>query len=157
MFMKGFLLRNKVYALSYSFKKTFWTLLKGSKKERIPITSISVELPEKEKRAHEITMRDVIKLKIAEFQNLMQDLYLKRDKARGLEKTMLWLVSEVGELSEAIRLQNSQKIAEEAADVLAWLCSVANLTNIDLETAASSKYPGKCARCDSNPCKCKNA
>ncbi|MFQ5977921.1 MAG: MazG nucleotide pyrophosphohydrolase domain-containing protein [Candidatus Heimdallarchaeota archaeon] len=94
-------------------------------------------------------------MKITEFQNLMQDLYLKRDRARGIEKTMLWLVSEMGELAEAIRLENSQKIAEEAADVLAWLCSIANLTGIDLEKAIFEKYPGKCRRCYFNPCQCK--
>ncbi|MHA2231211.1 MAG: MazG nucleotide pyrophosphohydrolase domain-containing protein [Candidatus Hodarchaeales archaeon] len=96
-------------------------------------------------------------LKIAEFQKIMQDLYLKRDKARGIEKTMLWLVSEIGELAEAIRLESSKEIAEEAADVLAWLCSIANLTGIDLEKAIFDKYPGKCRRCDSNPCQCKEA
>ena len=84
----------------------------------------------------------------------MRELYYLRDKNRGLEKTVLWLISEVGELAEAIRLEDTQKISEELSDVFAWLCSVSNLTNIDLEEVSFLKYPGKCNRCDSNPCGC---
>lgn len=93
-------------------------------------------------------------MEILEFQTLMAQLYIHRDRTRGLNKTMLWLISEVGELAEAIRLEDKEKIAEEMADVLAWLCSLANLTNIDLENAACSKYPGRCVRCNSKPCVC---
>jgi NTP pyrophosphatase (non-canonical NTP hydrolase) len=84
----------------------------------------------------------------------MKDLYIHRDTQRGVDKTMLWLISEMGELAEAIRLEDSKKIAEEMADVLAWLCSVANLTNVNLEAAAFNKYPGSCGRCNSTPCQC---
>ena len=93
-------------------------------------------------------------MRIAEFQNLMEDLYIQRDRKRGVDKTMLWLISEVGELAEAIRIRNTQKIAEELADVLAWLCSVANLTKIDLGAEALNKYPGRCDRCNCKPCQC---
>ncbi|MFX0115493.1 MAG: MazG nucleotide pyrophosphohydrolase domain-containing protein [Candidatus Hodarchaeota archaeon] len=93
-------------------------------------------------------------MKISDFQDLMKELYIQRDKARGTEKTMLWFISEVGELSEAIRLNKLEKIAEEMADVLAWLCSIANLTKINLETAVLEKYPGLCSRCNSKPCEC---
>ncbi|MFW9917768.1 MAG: MazG nucleotide pyrophosphohydrolase domain-containing protein [Candidatus Thorarchaeota archaeon] len=93
-------------------------------------------------------------MNIIEFQTLMAQLYIHRDRKRGLNKTMLWLISEIGELAEAIRLEDQDKIAEEMADVLAWLCSLANLANIDLENAACNKYPGQCARCNSKPCIC---
>jgi NTP pyrophosphatase (non-canonical NTP hydrolase) len=87
----------------------------------------------------------------------MKDIYLHRDRSRGMEKTILWLVSEVGELAEAVRLEKSQKMAEEMADVLAWLCSIANLAGISLEAAALKKYPEQCSRCDSKPCTCKES
>jgi NTP pyrophosphatase (non-canonical NTP hydrolase) len=93
-------------------------------------------------------------MEIIEFQRLMAQLYIRRDRMRGLNKTTLWLISEVGELAEAIRLEDQGKIAEEMADVLAWLCSVANLADIDLENVVCKKYPGRCARCNSNPCMC---
>ena len=52
-------------------------------------------------------------MKISEFQRLMKDLYLAKDKQRGLEKTFLWLVSEIGELSEALRENKREKIEHD--------------------------------------------
>jgi len=92
---------------------------------------------------------------IKEFQQLMKTLYGERDVARGPQKTMLWLVSEVGELAEAMVKENSlESVRSEIADVLAWLCSVCNVLEVDLERSATSKYCNKCPRCKSSPCKC---
>jgi len=92
---------------------------------------------------------------IKEFQQLMRTLYSGRDIARGPQKTMLWLVSEVGELAEAMVKENSLEVVRtEVADVLAWLCSLCNVLEIDLEKSATSKYGDKCPRCKSSPCKC---
>ena len=97
------------------------------------------------------------------FQKLMSDIYLEKDRKRGLEKTVLWLVSEVGELSELIAkngnidtnqdLKNNVRL--ELADCIAWVFSVANLLNIDVEEAFLKKYPFSCPRCHSLPCRCK--
>jgi NTP pyrophosphatase (non-canonical NTP hydrolase) len=38
---------------------------------------------------------------------------------------------------------------------LAWLASLANVVDIDLEKAALSKYPNKCPKCGLSPCSCK--
>nr|MDO8098691.1 MazG nucleotide pyrophosphohydrolase domain-containing protein [Candidatus Njordarchaeota archaeon] len=85
----------------------------------------------------------------------MRTLYSGRDIARGPQKTMLWLVSEVGELAEAMVKENSLEVVRtEVADVLAWLCSLCNVLEIDLEKSATSKYGDKCPRCKSSPCKC---
>jgi len=85
----------------------------------------------------------------------MRDLYYHRDEERGPDKTFLWLVSEIGELATSIRKEdNPEQVAEEFADVLAWTASLANLLNIDLEQAITSKYPGKCPKCNSIPCRC---
>ncbi|MFW9997743.1 MAG: MazG nucleotide pyrophosphohydrolase domain-containing protein [Candidatus Odinarchaeota archaeon] len=92
--------------------------------------------------------------KISGFQQLMKDLYLKRDIERGPEKTMLWLVSEVGELAEGIKDSNIDVLKEEMADVLAWLCSLANIYSINLLDAAWKKYPGNCSVCHQKPCQC---
>lgn len=96
------------------------------------------------------------------FQKLMADIYLEKDKKRGLEKTVLWLVSEVGEVSELIAKNGNVKennevkknLSLEIADCLAWLFSVANLLEIDVEEAFLKKYPYKCPRCHAIPCKC---
>lgn len=91
------------------------------------------------------------------FQRHIADLYLEKDRRRGVTPTMLWLIEEVGELSEAVRRGEKEKVEEELADVLAWLASVANLLDIDLDAAAARKYPATCRRCGAKPCACAEA
>ncbi|MHA1369808.1 MAG: MazG nucleotide pyrophosphohydrolase domain-containing protein [Promethearchaeota archaeon] len=99
-------------------------------------------------------------MEIKEFQDFMNELYALRDKQRGALKTFLWLVEEVGELSSELRKResgikdNDDSLAEEFADVFAWLCSLANIMNIDLESAALKKYRNKCPKCGNIPCTC---
>ena len=98
---------------------------------------------------------DYSMMSINDFQGLMKTLYGDRDVARGAQGTMLWLVSEVGEFIEAVvKNKSPESMKGEAADVLAWLCSACNVLGIDLEIAATSKYNGKCPRCESSPCRC---
>jgi len=92
---------------------------------------------------------------IKEFQNLMRKLYYSKDSKRGVFKTYLWLIEEVGELAEAIRKGNKEDVASEMADVIAWLSSLANLLEVDLNDAILKKYgKGVCPRCLNIPCKC---
>ena len=84
----------------------------------------------------------------------MKELYLSRDRKRGTYKTMLKLVEEVGELSEALLFDDKAKIEEEIADVIAWTLSIANLYDIDTEEAFNRKYFNKCPKCHNNPCTC---
>ena len=86
----------------------------------------------------------------------MKNLYFPKDKEKGKAKTMLKLVEEIGELSEAVLLDDLSKISEEIADVLAWTASLANLYNIDLEKVVYNKYQKKCPKCGNNPCTCEN-
>ena len=90
----------------------------------------------------------------SDFQTLMRQLYFQRDKKRGLDKTLLWFVEEVGELVQAIRKKESKEISEELADVYAWLCSIANLLELDLLKISFTKYPGRCPRCNESICQC---
>jgi NTP pyrophosphatase (non-canonical NTP hydrolase) len=82
-------------------------------------------------------------LTIKQMQDWIRGKYFKRDSSRGILKTFLWLVEEIGELAEAIRSEDREKIIEEIADVLAWTASVANLLDIDLEKAFKLKYLGE--------------
>ncbi|WP_010478341.1 MazG nucleotide pyrophosphohydrolase domain-containing protein [Thermococcus zilligii] len=93
-------------------------------------------------------------MEIKEFQEMIKEIYLHKDSRRGVEKTFLWFVEEVGELSEAIRKHDREAMEEEFADVLAWLASLANLLGINLEEAAKRKYPSVCPYCGKNPCEC---
>ncbi|UJG42752.1 MAG: nucleotide pyrophosphohydrolase [Candidatus Heimdallarchaeum endolithica] len=94
-------------------------------------------------------------LKINEFQQLMKDIYLKRDQKQGLNKTFIHLIEEIGELAECLNSKNKEIIQNEIADIVAWIFSIANLLEIDMEASLLNKYPMKCPRCKNNPCICK--
>ena len=91
---------------------------------------------------------------IREFQKMMQILYLVRDKKRGERDTLRWLRDELDELSEALEEENIEALEAEFADVLAWLVSLANISNVDLEEAVLKKYNYKCPKCNASPCSC---
>jgi len=91
---------------------------------------------------------------ISEFQNMMKTLYFRRDSKRGTDGTLAWLIDEVEELKEALQGNDVKAIEHEFADVLAWLASLANIVNIDLEKAALSKYDNVCPKCKLSPCSC---
>ena len=77
---------------------------------------------------------------IRQFQDLIARRYKATDQARGVPKTFLWFVEEVGELATALASQEDRaNMEEEFADVFAWLCTLANITDIDLEKACG-KY-----------------
>jgi NTP pyrophosphatase (non-canonical NTP hydrolase) len=94
-------------------------------------------------------------MQISEFQKMMEHLYIKKDKRRGVEATFKWLNNELQELKEALNNKNQAALEEEFADVLAWLASLANITNVSLEKAALEKYNHKCQKCQQAPCTCK--
>ena len=50
-------------------------------------------------------------------------------------------MEEVGELARALHRDDKENLAEEFADVAAWLVSLASLRGVDLEAAAAAKYP----------------
>lgn len=74
-------------------------------------------------------------MEIRAFQQWIKDRYEKRDRERGTPGTFLWFVEEVGELATALAGQDQANKAEEFADVLAWLCTLANINDVDLEKA----------------------
>lgn len=92
-------------------------------------------------------------MEIRDFQELIGNTFLEKDRRRGLPGTFAWLVEEVGELSRALRCGAREDLEEEFADVLAWLASLANLCGVDLQDAAGKYVPG-CPRCGSIPCAC---
>ena len=47
----------------------------------------------------------------------------------------MWFVEEVGELATALTGDDHKNKEEEFADVLAWLCTLANVNDVDLEKA----------------------
>jgi len=78
-------------------------------------------------------------MEISEFQQFIRDQYHKRDHQRGTPATFMWFVEEVGELATALAGSDQANKQEEFADVLAWLCTLANINDVDLEQACK-KY-----------------
>jgi len=82
---------------------------------------------------------------IVQFQELIRKRYFKTDSERGISKTFLWLSEEFGELAHALAKYERgdadiENLRDEFADVLAWLTTLANITDIDLTDAIHSKY-----------------
>jgi NTP pyrophosphatase (non-canonical NTP hydrolase) len=77
---------------------------------------------------------------IAEFQKFISEKYEKVDRERGSAKTFLWFIEEVGELATALNGTDRANLSEEFADVFAWLCTLANINDIDLAQAIEGKY-----------------
>ncbi len=92
-------------------------------------------------------------MELSELQERMRRIYLERDRARGSDATFRWLAEEVGELARALRHRDPAELEHEFSDVLAWLSSLANLVDVDLESAAS-RYAQGCPKCEKAPCAC---
>lgn len=78
---------------------------------------------------------------ISNFQQLISGKYEKRDRQRGTPATFMWFIEEVGELATALSGTNNEEMQGEFADVFAWLCTLANINDVDLEKACE-KYIG---------------
>ena len=90
---------------------------------------------------------------LSTLQTTIAKTYLERDRSRGADATFRWFTEEVGELARALRTGDRANLEHEFADVLAWLVSLANLTEVDLETAMA-RYAAGCPKCGASPCVC---
>jgi len=92
-------------------------------------------------------------MEISEFQRLIEEIYFEKDQARGVDGTFRWFVEEVGELARGLRAGEREALAEEFADTLAWLSTLASISGVELSHAAR-KYAGGCPKCAQRPCAC---
>jgi len=99
-------------------------------------------------------MSDSTELSFADLQRHIRKMYHEKDAARGVEGTFMWLMEEVGELSSALRGDDRENLAEEFADVIAWLTTIANVAEVDLNAALVAKYGGGCPGCEKLVCEC---
>lgn len=91
------------------------------------------------------------------FQRLIRKMYFDKDDARGVDGTFMWLMEEIGELAAALRNNDPENLAEEFADVLAWLATIANVVDVDLAAAVKAKYGSGCPGCGRWECVCPDA
>jgi NTP pyrophosphatase (non-canonical NTP hydrolase) len=94
---------------------------------------------------------------LSRLQQLIREIYDAKDRKRGVEGTFMWFMEEVGELSAALRTGSKAELTAEFADVLAWLATLANIADVDLDAAIQAKYGGGCPGCGRTPCVCDQA
>jgi len=90
---------------------------------------------------------------LSALQTTIARTYIERDRGRGTDATFRWLTEEVGELARALRTGDRANLEHELSDVLAWLLSLANLTDVDL-AGAMGRYTRGCPKCGASPCAC---
>jgi|SRR5207302_7658829 len=96
-------------------------------------------------------------LSLSQLQQVIRDTYDRKDRRRGVEGTFMWLMEEVGELATALRSGTKKEQEQEFADVLAWLATLANMAEVDLDRAVTAKYGSGCPGCRQIPCVCDQA
>ena len=96
----------------------------------------------------------MLDMTLDELQQLIDRMYSRKDEARGIEGTFMWLMEEIGELSAALRESSKEEAANEFADVLAWLATIANVAGINLTEAVQAKYGSGCPGCGHMICSC---
>ncbi|MGC8559590.1 MAG: MazG nucleotide pyrophosphohydrolase domain-containing protein [Phycisphaerae bacterium] len=77
---------------------------------------------------------------VEQFQRHILEKYGDHDKKRGSAPTFMWFIEEVGELATALGSDDPANLREEFADVFAWLCTLANISGVDLAAAVEEKY-----------------
>lgn len=88
---------------------------------------------------------------LSQLQQYIRDRYYETDHARGTPGTFMWLIEEVGELATTLHKYHGEggdtsggstfeDLESEFADVLAWLCTLANINGVDLTAAVTKKY-----------------
>ena len=97
---------------------------------------------------------DQSNISVSDFQALIRKMYYAKDAQRGIDGTFMWLLEEIGELAAALRSGTAADRAEEFADVLAWLVTIANVAEIDLSSAIRDKYGSGCPGCGQYACQC---
>ncbi|WP_146410947.1 MazG nucleotide pyrophosphohydrolase domain-containing protein [Crateriforma conspicua] len=93
-------------------------------------------------------------LTFADLQRHIREMYFEKDVQRGVDGTFMWLMEEVGELAAALRGDDRENLAEEFADVIAWLVTIANVADVDLTAALTQKYGHGCPGCRRLVCEC---
>ena len=96
-------------------------------------------------------------ISLRQFQQLIREMYLVKDLARGVDGTFMWLMEEIGELASCLRNGTHEERLGEFADVIAWLTTIANVVGVDLNEAVMRKYGSGCPGCRQFICTCDNA
>ena len=92
-------------------------------------------------------------MELAALQDVIRRTYGERDTARGVYATVAWLTEELGELAQAVRKGTREQQVHEFGDVIAWVATLANQLDVDLDEAVA-RYALGCPKCGASPCSC---
>jgi NTP pyrophosphatase (non-canonical NTP hydrolase) len=112
----------------------------------LPVSPVTRDMPEP--ITHLPSDRPV---SLRDFQGLIHSMFGEKDAARGTDGTFMWFLEEV---AGSLRNGSKEELALEFADVLAWLVTLANIAEIDLDEAVRRKYGAGCPRCGCAICEC---
>ena len=95
--------------------------------------------------------REIPVVTLTGLQSLIRTMYSSKDEVRGVDGTFMWLIEEIGELATTLQKikgeggntsggSTHEDLEGEFADVLAWLCTLANINDVGLTTAITKKY-----------------
>ncbi len=79
-------------------------------------------------------------MEISEFQNIMKERFMEEAKKRGKLFAISLLLEEAGELSWGVLHKSEDVIKREIADCMFVLIMIANLYEIDVNSAISEYY-----------------
>lgn len=101
-------------------------------------------------------LNEISPVTLRDFQAQIREMFGQKDASRGVSGTFMWFMEEVGELSASLRQGQADRenLELEFADVLAWLATLANIAEVDLESAIRKKYISGCPRCSKPTCQC---
>lgn len=94
----------------------------------------------------------------------LERMYGKNNRERGILDARSRLIEEVFEAENAhfnlsgdpriTLVQLRENMSLEFADIFAWIFSICNLLEVDLDTELEHRYAGNCRHCNKRPCLC---
>lgn len=89
-----------------------------------------------------------------EWQDMFSRIYGNINKTVWREMIWFHFEEEVGEVSKAFRLKDTQALQNELADTFAWLMAFCTKLSINLDDLSWQEYPGICNECKKEKCEC---
>lgn len=120
-------------------------------------------------RKDEVTLQEVSPMQmgwtITDWVTHLDILYGASNRKRGIHAAINRLTEEMHEVESAHLFdgvgngvmtlsQRREQVAQEFADLFAWIFSIAGMLDLPLQKVVEERYGGNCKRCGKRPCDC---
>lgn len=95
-----------------------------------------------------------IPLSLGGWQTMFDKIYGRINRVAGRERVWFHVNEELGEASQAFRLEEVGALKREIADIFAWFVAFCNQLSINLSDAIWKVYPYRCDVCRQKKCCC---